>query len=187
MPFVVLYDANVLWGDVLRDLLVRVAQSGMVQAKWSDDILDETFRSIRAKRPELDPEKLERTRALMCRAVRDCLVTNYQPLVAALELPDTDDRHVLAAAIKCGAQTIVTWNTKHFPSELLSGWGIEAKTPDDFIVDQLHLDAGTVHAAIQQMADIRRNPPMTVGDIVEALERTGLVETAITLRHSSNP
>jgi predicted nucleic acid-binding protein len=108
MPFVVLYDANVLWGDLLRDLLIRVAQSGLAQAKWSDEILDETFRSIKAKRPDLDAEKLDRTRALMCRAIRDCLVTRYQPLIATLELPDPEDRHVLAAAIKCGAQIIVT-------------------------------------------------------------------------------
>jgi predicted nucleic acid-binding protein len=185
MPFVVLYDANVLWGDLLRDLLIRVAQSGIVQAKWSDEILDETFRSIKAKRPDLDEERLDRTRALMCRAIRDCLVTSYQPLIASLELPDPNDRHVVAAAIKCSAQVIVTWNIKHFPKETLADWGIEAKTPDDFIIDQLHLDSGTVHGAIQQMADIRRNPPMTVGDIVDGLEHSGLVETAVMLRRST--
>jgi hypothetical protein len=64
----------------------------------------------------------------------------------------------------------------------LSDWAIEAKTPDDFMIDQLHLDSGIVHRAIQQMADIRRNPPMTVGDIVDGLEHSGLVETAVMLR-----
>lgn len=142
MPFVVLYDANVLWGDIQRDLLIRVAQSGLVQAKWSDQILDETFKSIREKRPDLPAAKLDRTRALMCRAVRDSLVTGYESLVGAVELPDADDRHVLAAAIKAGAQVIVTWNLKHFPADALVGWNIEAKTPDDFVLDQLHLDPG---------------------------------------------
>lgn len=122
----------------------------------------------------------------MCRAVRDCLVTGYQPLIGVLDMPDPDDPHVLAAAIKCGAQVIVTWNIKHFPPEVLVEWNIEAKTPDDFIVDQLHLDAGAVHGAIQQMADIRRSPHMTVADVVDSLEHSGLVETALMLRHAAN-
>ena len=118
----------------------------------------------------------------MCRAIRDRLVIRYEPLIAALELPDPDDRHVLAAAIKSGAQVIVTWNLEHFPQDALSEWNIEAKTPDDFIIDQLYLDSAAVHGAIQQMADIRRNPPITISDIVDGLERSGLVETAMMLR-----
>ncbi|MEU8414185.1 hypothetical protein AB0C24_15470 [Amycolatopsis japonica] len=41
----VLFDANVLYPNVLRDLLLRIAQSGFVQAKWTDEILDEVFRN----------------------------------------------------------------------------------------------------------------------------------------------
>ena len=182
MPFVVVYDANVLWGELQRDLLIRVALAGLVQAKWSNMILDETFKTIKEKRPDLEEAKLDRTRALMCRALRDCLVCNYEPLIEALHLPDPDDRHVLAAAIKAGAQVIVTWNMDDFPQETLSAWGIEAKTPDDFMIDQLHLDAASVHGAIQQMADIRQNPPMTVADVIDALEHSGMIETAVMLR-----
>ena len=36
----------------------------------------------------------------MNKAVRDCLVSEYEPLIEGLKLPDPDDRHVLAAAIK---------------------------------------------------------------------------------------
>nr|WP_246458543.1 PIN domain-containing protein [Saccharopolyspora gloriosae] len=80
-----------------------MAQAGLVQAKWTDQILDETFRNLRRNRPELDSRKLERTRELMLRAVRDCLVTGHEPLIEAVSLPDPDDRHVLAAAIKARA------------------------------------------------------------------------------------
>ncbi|MFD5249706.1 PIN domain-containing protein [Amycolatopsis sp. NPDC058340] len=93
----VLFDADVLYPNVLRDLLLRIAQSGFVQAKWTDEILDEVFRNLRRNRPDLDPRKLDRTRHLMNASVRDCLVTGYEPLVATLDLPDRDDRHVLAA------------------------------------------------------------------------------------------
>lgn len=71
-------------------------------------ILDEVFENLREHRPDLEPRALARTRELMVCAVRDCLVTGYEPLVAGLELPDPDDRHVLAAAIRARAQVIVT-------------------------------------------------------------------------------
>ena len=93
MPFVVLYDANVLYPSTLRDLLIRVAQAGLVQAKWTERILDEAFSSLSTNRPDLDSAKLARTRELMNQAVRDCLVAGYEQLVDAVELPDPDDRH----------------------------------------------------------------------------------------------
>lgn len=57
---------------------------------------DETFRTLQAKRPELSADRLARTRTLMNNAVRDCLVTGYEGLIAGLRLPDSDDAHVLA-------------------------------------------------------------------------------------------
>lgn len=99
MALVVLYDANVLYPSTLRDLLIRVAQAGLVQAKWTGQILDEVFSSLSKNRPNLDQDRLARTRELMNKAVRDCLVTGYEPLIGGLKLPDPDDRHVLAAAI----------------------------------------------------------------------------------------
>ena len=132
MPFVVLYDANVLYPSTLRDMLIRVAQAGLVQAKWTHEILDEVFSNLIRNRPDLDPAKLARTRELMNSAVRDCLVTAYEPLIDSLTLPDADDRHVLAAAIKARAQVIVTNNLKDFPSAVLDAWDMEAKSPDGF-------------------------------------------------------
>jgi predicted nucleic acid-binding protein len=118
VPFIVVYDANVLYPGSLRDLLIRVAQAGLVQAKWTHRILDETFRNLKSNRPDLDPAKLDRTRELMNRAIRDVLVIDYEPLIEIIDLPDVDDRHVLAAAIKAHAQLNVTDNTKDFPSRL---------------------------------------------------------------------
>jgi predicted nucleic acid-binding protein len=108
MPFVVVYDANALYGNAQRDLLIRIAQSGLVQAKWTDQILDEMLGNLGKKRPDIPPQKLGVLRGLMNKVVRDCLVIGYEPLIESLQLPDPDDRHVLAAAIKSGAQVIVT-------------------------------------------------------------------------------
>ncbi|GAB3767392.1 putative nucleic acid-binding protein [Nocardioides ginsengisegetis] len=182
MPFVVLYDANVLYRSTLRDLLIRVAQAGLVQAKWTDQILDEVFDNLTANRPDLDPAKLARTRDLMNRAVRDCLVTGYEPLIDAIDLPDPDDRHVLAAAIKARAQVIVTNNLKDFPPSTLETWDMEAKSPDDFILDQIDLSREAVYSAVQRIADSRENPPATFSNVLAMLERDGLVESAAALR-----
>ncbi len=73
MPFVVIYDANALYGNAQRDLLIRIAQSGLVQAKWTDQILDEMLGNLGKKRPDIPPEKLGTLRELMNKAVRDCL------------------------------------------------------------------------------------------------------------------
>jgi predicted nucleic acid-binding protein len=182
MAFVVLYDACVLHPNTLRDLLIRVAQAGLVQARWTDTILDETFASVAQRRPDIPPANLERTRKLMCEAVRDCLVTGFEPIVEVLSLPDPDDRHVLAAAIRAGAQVIVTDNLRDFPAAVLEQWNIEAKSADDFVLDQLHLDAPSIYVAVQQIADARRNPPQTFADILDALERNGLVASTAFLR-----
>lgn len=74
MAFTVVYDANVLYPSVLRDLLIRVALAGLVQPKWTHRILDEVFDNLRANRPDVDPAALSRTRDLMLAAVRGCLV-----------------------------------------------------------------------------------------------------------------
>jgi predicted nucleic acid-binding protein len=180
--FTVIYDANVLWGEIPRDLLIRVAQAGLVRARWTDQILDEAFRTIMGKRPNLDPERLARTRALMNQAIRDVLVTGYEPLIEALDLPDPDDRHVLAAAIKVGAQMIVTTNDKDFPADRLAPWGIEARSPDHFLHAMIDLNPKIVFGEIQRIADSKKRPPMTVDDILEALNKIGLVETVAALR-----
>jgi hypothetical protein len=83
-----------------HDLLVRLAQAGLIQARWTAEIHDEWMRNVMANNPSLTRERLERTRSLMDGAVRDCLVTDYAKLIDSLTLPDPDDRHVLAAAIR---------------------------------------------------------------------------------------
>lgn len=66
---------------------------------------------------------------------------------------------MLAAAIKAGAQVIVTANLKHFPAADLRQWNVEAKSPDDFVLDQVGIDGRAVAACVQQIADSRTRPP----------------------------
>lgn len=182
MAFVAIYDANVLFPNALRDLLIRVAQSGSVQAKWTNKILDETFAALRQHRPGVDDSKWEALRERMSHSIRDGLVVDYEPLIDVVTgLPDPNDRHVVAAAIKSKAQVIVTANVRDFPDAALARWDLEAKHPDAFIMDQINLDSRAVYSAVQQIADSWRRPPGTIGDVLSALARAGLIESAAAL------
>jgi len=185
MPFVVIYDACVLYPAPLRDFLLRLARTGIVQAKWSDKILDECFEAIVRERPDLKPEALERTRRLMREAIPDCMVSGYENLIDGLTLPDPDDRHVLAAAIRSGAQTIVTFNLKDFPVVALDPMGVEARHPDDFVVDQIDLAPGLVVGALLEQVSALKNPPMTRDQVLDRLRDCGLVQSVAKLRELS--
>jgi hypothetical protein len=65
MAFIAVYDANVLFPNTLRDLLIRIAQAGMVQARWTNEILDEMLRALSKNRPGIAPAKRDRLRRLM--------------------------------------------------------------------------------------------------------------------------
>lgn len=178
MAFVVIYDASVLHPAPLRDLLVRAAEAGLVRARWTEEILDECFRSILARRTDLSAERLQRTRALMIEAVPGCLVTGYEGLVPNLELPDPDDRHVLAAAIRAHAQVIVTANLRDFPEEALEPFDIEARSPDDFVRNLIDLDPSVMARILRQQTGDLQAPPTSVDDVIRALEQAGLRDSA---------
>jgi predicted nucleic acid-binding protein len=181
-PVTAVYDANILYAAPLRDLLIRVAQAGLVRAKWTETIHDEWLRNVLNENPQLSPERLARTRNLMNEAVRDCLVTDYEDLIDSLTLPDPDDRHVLAAAIRAGAEVIVTYNLKDFPAEALARFDMEALHPDDFLVGLLELAPGAVCAAVKRQREGLRNPPKTAEELLTTLESQGLTQAVARLR-----
>lgn len=182
MAFTVVYDACVLYPAPLRDLLIRIANSGLVRARWTERILDECFRSILRDRDDLDPRKLARTRELMNEAVPDCLVRDFDDLIERIELPDSDDRHVVAAAIRAGAQVIVTFNLPDFPAQSVERYGIEAQHPDDFVLSSIDLSEGIMIRVIEEQLASLRNPPQTRAELLDTLRRMGLVQAVARLR-----
>lgn len=188
MSFITVYDACVLYPPSIRDLLVRLAQTGLFAAKWSEAILDEIVESIVRTEPEVDRGRLERTRRLMCEAVRDCIITGYERLCEGLELPDPDDRHVLAAAIRAHAQVIVTFNLSDFPAESLDAYAIEAQSPDEFVLYLIDLSPATVGAVLAPQADALGNPPQTLAELLDRLSGNGLPRAVARLReHLGSP
>ena len=180
--FTAFYDANVLYPAELRNLLMHLALIGLFRAKWSADVHEEWISSLLKKRPDLTRDKLERTRILMDQHAVDALVTGYEDLIPGLQLPDPDDRHVLAAAIRGHADVIVTINLRDFPSDTIGPFGIEAQHPDEFILHLLDLAPGAVVAAAENHRQSLKSPPKTVSEYLETLERQGLTQTVSVLR-----
>ncbi|PYC20250.1 PIN domain-containing protein [Aquipseudomonas alcaligenes] len=176
-PFTALYDANVLYPAPLRDLLMHLALTGVYRARWTAQIHDEWKRNLLINRQDLTQAQLDRTSAAMDRAIPDALVTGYELLCAGLTLPDPDDCHVLAAAIRCSASVIVTFNLKDFPSDALEPFEIEAVHPDDFIADLFDLDQAAVLEAVQAQRASLKNPPHTARELLDRLLVQGLTQS----------
>lgn len=175
-PLTAVLDACVIYPTMPRDLLVRLALVGLFRARWTDAIHDEWTRNLKADRPDLDPGKIDRTRALMDAAIRDCLVTGYGHLIPSISLPDPGDRHVVAAAIRAEADVIVTYNLADFPVAALAPYNIEPLYPDAFITALIGTNELAGLEAINAMVQSCRRPPLTVWQVLEALERDGLTQ-----------
>lgn len=182
MSLVAVYDANVLYPNALRDFLIRVAVEDLVRARWSERILDEVFRNLAANRPDLPIAKLAITRERMCAAVLDCVIEGFEELEPAINLPDADDRHVVAAAMRAGASVIVTLNLRDFPDDELARHGLAALHPDTFAMELLaQSPAAVLEVIASQAADLKR-PPHTSLDVLAALERCGLSRFGTAIR-----
>lgn len=176
--FTVVYDANVFYPAPLRDLLLRLAATRLFRARWTAQIRDEWMRNLLANRPDLSAERITRTADMIDSSSHDCLVEGYEHLIPCIGgLPDQDDRHVLAAAMKCGAELIVTFNLKDFPASALAEYGVEAIHPDDFIVDVLDLEAGACIQAVREMRASLKNPPKTQDEFLATLLKQQLPQT----------
>jgi hypothetical protein len=171
--FTVIFDANVLYGQRIRSLLMNLTMSGLFRAKWSADIHREWMTAV-AEKAGIGVAQLERTRQFMDASVPDALVAGYDDLIPALTLPDLDDRHVSAAAIRCGASAIVTFNAKDFPDAEVSKYGVHTKHPDHFIRDVDGLSPGVVAKAAKADRLHYRHPPLSIDEYIEGIKTAGL-------------
>ncbi|MDT7858258.1 PIN domain-containing protein [Rubrivirga sp. S365] len=176
-----LLDANVLYGAFSRDVLLRLAAAGLYRPRWTDRIEAEWVGALLAARPDLAPERLARTRAAMARAFPDAAVSGYEGREDDLQLPDPDDRHVLAAAVEAQVGEVVTWNLSDFPAAVLAPLGVEAASPDAFVGSMLEEDPDRVVAAMRAHRAGLHRPPLTTGQYLGHLERAGLVRVVAAL------
>jgi predicted nucleic acid-binding protein len=180
--FTAVFDACVLYPAPLRDLLMSVATTEQFRARWTQEIHSEWTRNLLKKREDLSEEQLQRTVELINQAVPDCLVENYEGYIDSLELPDPDDRHVLAAAIKCQADVIVTNNLKDFPKEVMEQYQIDIQSPDTFLSHLFDLNPPAFCTAVRQQRERLQNPNHTAEELLDIFYNQGLPMTVNKLK-----
>ena len=182
---ITLLDANVLYPAPIRDLLLQLAVEDVFRAKWTADIHREWIEALLRNEPHRKREALERTRDLMDSATRDALITGYENLIECLNLPDPDDRHVLASAIVGRCDVIVTQNLQDFPSDILKPYDIEAQHPDNFLANHLNLLPGRFCVSVRKVRSRLKNPTYSVDAYLDTLTRQGLIVTVAELEQFS--
>ena len=181
--FVVVLDANVLYPFRVRDALLRFAEAGLFRARWSPTIVDEWRRNLLAKKPHLEAS-IHAQIAAMEMAFPEACVDGGEALIESLHLPDRDDRHVLATAIRCSAEHIVTENLRDFPSEKLAAFGVSAVSADDFLSSTFELYQSEAVAALRAMRLSYKNPPFTPSEFIFDLQGAGMPKLASMLKEN---
>ena len=176
-------DACILYPAPIRDLLMVCALNDLLQLKWSDRVLNEWLDNLIKNRPDLSRERLEKTKYQMNKAILDCKVYGYEAIEMQLELPDENDRHVLAAAIITKANFIVTANLKDFPDKYLSKFEIQAIHPDKLFLLLIEINEETFLNSVKECQQKLRKPPQTLDKYIANLnEKCHLVKTASFIR-----
>lgn len=172
-------DACVLFPRLHRDILISLADADLYTARWSAAIEKEWTENLKERYSDANIEYLLEC---MRQAIPDALIIEYEEFIPVIELPDPNDRHVLAAAIRGNADAIVTANVKDFPATILSKNDIEIQTPDQFVLNQVLLHPPRALGAIKRMREGWNRPAMSALKMVDLFEQRNLPQTAAHLR-----
>ena len=167
----VVLDANVLYPQWLRDMILTLAAMGHYDPVWSQQVIDEMRRNVLRDHPDIDPQHFDDTTiAALRRAFPEAWVEVPDELVAEMD-NEPEDRHVLAAAVAAGAQVVVTANTAHFRSARFVDSGpVAVHDPASFLLTALDEHQGLMAAVLEHLASNRRTVA-TVADVLDALDR----------------
>lgn len=171
--FLVLFDANVLYGAYVNDLVLRLAERRLFRPLWSEEILEEIQTALLRNHSQTQHSALKKRVQVMRAAFPDALVKGYQPLVPAMGCDDKD-RHVLAAAVRSNAAPLVTFNLNDFPSASIAPYRTEVVRPDVFRIDQLDLLPAATIGAVRQTLEDYKTPPIDVSSHLYRLAKSGL-------------
>ena len=177
----VVLDANLLYPFQLRNLLVQFGVDAIIAPRWTTRIHEEWIRNLVAA-GRAPHERLLLTLDLMNSALPEADVQGWETYMRGLNLPDPDDRHVLAAALAAEAQIILTMNLRDFPSSDLSPHGVVALHPDGFLCELYDADPELLQSSTEMAhAHLTRSTP-SFGDYLDGLERQGLPQFTNRLR-----
>jgi predicted nucleic acid-binding protein len=169
-------DTNVLYPLLIRDILLWFAYEELFLPFWSKHVLMEWSRVM--QRNGLTKTESQRRMHMIQDAFPFAMVRGYESLIEQLDLPDEDDRHVLAAAIRVGADAIITQNLKDFPKSALSSLGIVALNADAFLANLIRKNPTKALRAFKQMVKQRKRPTQSSQEVIQSLRSQGLKQTA---------
>ena len=179
-PPVAVLDANVLYPQFLRDVLLRLAAAEIFVPRWTDRIQREWMRNLARDRPDIPAERIARVRKLMEEAFPEAQVKGYRTYEKLFPGVHHKDRHVSAAAVKAGAAVIVTWNLRDFPPDALSPHGISAIDPDRFIAG-LAARETTAAMVLERHRAALRKPPCSPAEYRAAFAAAGLTRAVASI------
>ncbi len=162
-------DACVLFSAPVRDTLLRATDTGLYKVYWTEEILEEVRRNL-VETGRTTEEKAQRLTNVMKESFPEAMVRGHMRLVGAMT-NSPKDRHVLASAIACKAQVIVTDNLRDFPQKALAPFNIEAQSPNTFLSNLFYQTPERMaQIMVEQTADLR-NPSKTVGEVLDTLAK----------------
>lgn len=147
-------DACVLAPLLMRELLLAFARRELFTPLWSARI-EEEWRRAALKEARGVPEEIISGDLALARAAfpQACAPdAAWEALEPTLELPDPNDRHVLAAAIGAKADLIVTDNVRDFPPRALAEHGLRRERADRFLRELAAADPEPAAEAAAQIA-----------------------------------
>lgn len=170
----ILPDTNACYPISLLDLMLRLDEASLHEIIWTEDLLvelEDTWvgQGIRTR------EDARR----VCDDIRTAFVgqdvprSEYEHLINEMPGSDPDDHVHAAAAVARAPTTIITENVRDFPSEPLAALGVRVCRPDEYLSEVFEEEPDEVIRIVGNMAADRHRPPMTVANVLSAIERAG--------------
>jgi hypothetical protein len=139
----------------------------MYEARWTDEILAEVSRTL-IGRFGLTPSKVAYRESRMRASFPDSIIKDYEHIIPEMA-NHPKDRHVLAAAVRCEAEYLVTLNLKDFPAIAMEKYPVRAIGPAAFLKVLWALDKKTLEERLRnQAADAR----FTISHLLDRLAQS---------------
>jgi predicted nucleic acid-binding protein len=171
LAFPAFLDTCTVYGSVLNDLILWLAEGGAFRPLWSAGVMKELQENL--VEDGVDASLAEKRVRQMRAFFPDAMVDGYETLIDSMTCHPRD-RHVLAAAVRANAEVLVTFNLKDFPDDCVAGYEIDVVHPDDFLLDQLDLYPSLVMRSLRRLVELYQNPPVTMDDLLEMLTKAGV-------------
>lgn len=176
LPVAVL-DANILYPQFLRDVMLRVAAENIYLPHWSAQIHSEWIRNVHADLG-IPLDRLRATQQRMDRAFPGASIPSSSGDEPKFPTVHVKDRHVATTAYSAHATHLVTWNLKHFSYNELAAYGIQLSDPDTFLAGLFKDDLKTMLRVFERHRQGLVKPPLTMAEYRRHWLQSGLTAAA---------